>query len=103
VARLIARCLLDDPDARPTARELVGLLAQAAQEGSQATRARDRRLSSVGIAVSPFRLSSDSLGSGLACNMLGPKHAVTEPARRHAHRAARLHVHTGSFAVTLRA
>ena len=63
MARLIVRCLLDDPDARTTARELVGLLTQAAQGGSQAMRASDRRLLSVSDAASHFGLHSTSLGS----------------------------------------
>ena len=62
VARLIARCLHDDPDTRPTAKELVGLLAQAAQEGMQGARPRTRQRSTVSAAVLPC-LAVRSMGS----------------------------------------
>ena len=47
VASLIAACLQDDPDSRPTARELVDCLSKAAQEGVAGARPRARRPSAV--------------------------------------------------------
>ncbi len=47
VALLIDTCLLDDPDQRPTARELVDKLSKAAQEGASGARARGSKRSSV--------------------------------------------------------
>ena len=49
MAQLIDACLLDDPDQRPTARELVDKLGKAAQEGASGARPRSKRASVVGI------------------------------------------------------
>ena len=55
VASLIAACLDDDPDRRPTARELVDCLSKAAQEGLAEGRTRSRRSSMV---IAPLQTSS---------------------------------------------
>ncbi len=47
MAQLIDTCLLDDPDQRPTARELVDKLSKAAQEGASGARPRSSKRSSV--------------------------------------------------------
>ena len=49
VAQLIDSCLLDDPDQRPTARDLVHKLGKAAQEGASGARPRSKRSSVVSM------------------------------------------------------
>ena len=69
IAAMVAACLLDDPDQRPTARDLVDKLSKAAQEGASGGRSRSKRPSVVGRAQ-PLSVHTIALyATSLSCNV----------------------------------
>ena len=75
VASLITACLVDDPDCRPTARELVDSLSKVVQEGAAAARIRAARRPS---AVRRRQPRSQTHAIGLNVTSWALKHAAQD-------------------------